>query len=135
MPINLKADAIQAARNAYSPYSRLKVGAALLSSNGNIYMGCNVENASFTIGACAERAAITAAVLAEGKDFRLKSIAVVAFNENGDSLPITPCGACRQALIEFGKEAKVGFLNADNEWMIVVAKDLLPYRFEFPAIE
>lgn len=135
MSINLKSDAIKAARNAYSPYSRLKVGAALLSDAGNIYLGCNVENASFTIGACAERAAITAAVLAEGKDFQLKSIAVVAFNEKGDSLPITPCGACRQALIEFGEEAEVGFLNADKEWMTVIAKDLLPYRFEFPAID
>ncbi|MGH8500212.1 MAG: cytidine deaminase, partial [Methylococcales bacterium] len=98
MSINLKPEAIKAAHNAYSPYSRLKVGAALISDAGNIYLGCNVENASFTIGACAERAAITAAVLAEGREFQLKAIAVVAFNEKGDSLPITPCGACRQAL-------------------------------------
>lgn len=134
MSISLKPNAIEAAQNAYAPYSHLKVGAALLSSNGKVYSGCNVENASFTIGACAERAAITAAVLAEGKGFQLKAIAVVAFNEAGLALPITPCGACRQALIEFGKDAEVGFLNSDNQWMTVVAKDLLPYRFEFPAI-
>ncbi|MGH8105339.1 MAG: cytidine deaminase, partial [Arenimonas sp.] len=93
MSINLKPDAIKAAQNAYSPYSHLKVGAALLSNNGNIYLGCNVENASFPIGNCAERAALAAAVLAEGKDFELKAIAVVAFTENGVALPITPCGA------------------------------------------
>lgn len=106
----------------------------MLSSNGTIFKGCNVENASFPIGNCAERAAIAAAVLVEGKNFELKAIAVVAFNETGDALPITPCGACRQALIEFGKEAEVGFLNSDNEWMTVIADDLLPHRFEFPSL-
>lgn len=134
MSINLKLDAIEAAKNAYSPYSRLKVGAALLSKQGVVYAGCNVENASFPVGNCAERAALAAAVLAEGKNFELKAIAVVAFNENGLALPITPCGACRQALIEFGRDAEVGFLNADNEWMTVIANDLLPHRFEFPSI-
>ena len=133
MPINLKPNALEAAQNAYSPYSRLKVGAALISKQGNIYTGCNVENASFPIGLCAERAAIAAAVLAEGKHFELKAIAVVAFNEAGIALPITPCGACRQALIEFGKDARVGFLNSGNEWMTVLAHELLPHRFEFPS--
>ena len=134
MSINLKPDAIKAAQNAYAPYSRLKVGAALLSKQGFVYTGCNVENASFPVGNCAERAAIAAAVLAEGKDFKLKAIAVVAFTEAGDALPITPCGACRQALIEFGKDAEVGFQNSENEWMTVTANDLLPHRFEFPSI-
>ena len=105
-----------------------------MSGNGQVFKGCNVENASFPIGNCAERAAIAAAVLAEGKAFELKAIAVVAFNESGAVLPITPCGACRQALIEFGKNAEVGFLNSDNEWMTVIANDLLPHRFEFPTL-
>ena len=131
---NLKPNAIEAAQNAYSPYSRLKVGAALLSGQNVIYSGCNVENASFPVGLCAERAAIAAAVLAEGRNFELKAIAVAAFDENGVALPITPCGACRQALIEFGKEAEVGFMNSDSEWMTVTAEDLLPHRFEFPSI-
>lgn len=134
MPVHLKQNAIEAAQSAYAPYSKLSVGAALLSGRNIIYSGCNVENASFPIGNCAERAAIAAAVLAEGKDFELKAIAVVAFNENGVALPITPCGACRQALIEFGKDAEVGFLNSDNEWMTVIANDLLPHRFEFPSL-
>jgi len=135
MSISLKPDAIKAAQSAYAPYSRLKVGAALLSTKGVVYAGCNVENASFPIGNCAERAAIAAAVLAEGKDFELKAIAVVAFNETGDALPITPCGVCRQALIEFGREADVGFMNSDGEWMTVIANDLLPHRFEFPTLD
>lgn len=135
MPIQLRPIAIEAAQSAYAPYSKLSVGAALLSARNIIYSGCNVENASFPVGNCAERAAIAAAVLAEGKGFELKAIAVVAFNENGVALPITPCGACRQALIEFGKHAEVGFLNSDNEWMTVVANDLLPYRFEFPSLD
>ncbi len=134
MSIILKPSAIEAAQNAYSPYSRLKVGAALLSGRNVIYSGCNVENASFPVGNCAERAAIAAAVLAEGNNFELKAIAVVAFDENGGALPITPCGACRQALIEFGKDADVGFLNSDNEWMTVKAHELLPHRFEFPTV-
>jgi cytidine deaminase len=134
MTIDLRSEAIAASNNAYSPYSRLKVGAALLSGNGGVFKGCNVENASFPIGNCAERAALAAAVLAEGKDFELKAMAVVAFNEAGVALPITPCGACRQALIEFGKNAEVGFLNSGNEWMMVIANDLLPHRFEFPTL-
>lgn len=134
MTSDLRSEAIAASHNAYSPYSRLKVGAALLSGNGQVFKGCNVENASFPIGNCAERAAIAAAVLAEGKAFELKAVAVVAFNESGVVLPITPCGACRQALIEFGKNAEVGFLNSDNEWMTVIANDLLPHRFEFPTL-
>jgi len=119
---------------AYSPYSTIRVAALVLLDDGTVHAGVNVENASFPIGNCAERAAIAAAVLAEGKDFELKAIAVVAFNEAGVALPITPCGACRQALIEFGKNAEVGFLNSENEWMIVAASDLLPHRFEFPMI-
>lgn len=106
----------------------------MLSRQGLVYTGCNVENASFPVGNCAERAAIAAAVLAEGKDFELKAIVVVAFTEAGDTLPIAPCGACRQALIEFGKYAEVGFQNSENEWMTVTAYDLLPHRFEFPTI-
>jgi len=90
MPIHLKKDAVQAALNAYSPYSRLKVGAALVSKRDIVYTGCNVENASFPVGLCAERAAIAAAVLAEGKHFELKAIAVVAFDEIGVALPIRP---------------------------------------------
>ncbi|HQX91512.1 MAG TPA: cytidine deaminase [Thermomonas sp.] len=121
-----------AAQQAYAPYSRLRVGAALRSCSSHIYTGCNVENASYTLGCCAERAAIATAVQAEGTHFRLAAIAVAAFSSTGERLPITPCGGCRQALVEFGEEAVVGFLLPDGHWQEVRASDLLPYRFAFP---
>lgn len=128
----LHARAIDVARQAYAPYSQLRVGAALRSTSGTVYTGCNVENASFSIGGCAERAAIAAAVQAEGSAFRLAAIAVAAFAQDGSELPITPCGACRQALVEFGPEARVGFRQPDGAWLDVSADALLPYRFAFP---
>jgi len=128
----LRARAIDAAQRAYAPYSRLRVGAALRSARGTVYSGCNVENASFSIGGCAERAAIAAAVQAEGSAFQLSAIAVAAFAQDGSALPITPCGACRQALVEFGPLARVGFRQPDGTWLEVGADALLPYRFAFP---
>lgn len=125
----LRALAKQASEQAYAPYSRLRVGAALRSASGQVYAGCNVENASFTIGNCAERAAIAAAVQAEGQDFRLAAIAVTAFTADGGVLPISPCGACRQAMVEFGPHAAVTFRQPDGDWIDVDADALLPFRF------
>jgi cytidine deaminase len=122
----------QAARQAYAPYSRLRVGAALRSATGKIYCGCNVENGALPIGGCAERAAIAAAVQAEGADFRLVAIAVTAFAADGTPLPVSPCGACRQALVEFGADAAVSFRQPDGDWLEVGAGDLLPHRFIMP---
>lgn len=128
----LRQMAQQAAQQAYAPYSKLRVGAALRSASGKIYTGCNVENASYTLGNCAERAAIATAVQAEGPAFKLAAIAVAAFSENGALLPISPCGGCRQALVEFGEAASVSFQQPDGQWLHVRAADLLPYRFSFP---
>lgn len=130
---SLRTLAVQTARQAYAPYSRLYVGAALRSASGRTYAGCNVENASYPVGGCAERAAIAAAVQAEGADFRLAAIAVAAFGDDGDALPISPCGACRQALIEFGTDAAVTFRQPDEGWMEVQAGELLPFRFILPS--
>ncbi len=129
---DLRTAASQAARQAYCPYSGLHVGAAVRSTSGAIYCGCNVENGALPIGACAERAAIAAAVLAEGHTFRLAEIAVVAFGSNGVHLAVPPCGACRQALVEFGVEGVVGFLGASGEWTVVPIAELLPHRFVLP---
>jgi len=102
-----KARLVAAARSvlecAYAPYSKFHVGAALLSESGTIYSGCNVENASYGLTICAERAAICAAVAAEGPGLRLRALAVL----NGDDVPCSPCGACRQVIFEFGPEAVV----------------------------
>lgn len=128
----LRQTAAAAAQQAYAPYSGLRVGAALRSASGQIHCGCNVENGALPIGGCAERAALAAAVLAEGPGFRLAAIAVVAFGGDGQTLPVPPCGACRQALVEFGADAAVGFLGADGSWKVTTADALLPHRFVLP---
>lgn len=124
--------AARAAMQAYAPYSQLRVGAALRSTRGQVYVGCNVENGALPIGGCAERAAIASAVHAEGASFRLDTIIVCAFATNDAPLPVSPCGACRQALVEFGAEAKVIFFQPDGSWATVSADELLPYRFVLP---
>jgi cytidine deaminase len=125
----------QAARNAYAPYSAFHVGAALKTESGAVYIGCNVENSAFPVGGCAERHAIAAAVAAEGHTMRLKAIAVVALDPIGAPVPCAPCGACRQAIIEFGPDAQVTFLTEDpagnDTTVTVVAEALLPGAFSF----
>lgn len=94
--------AAAAARNAHAPYSKFRVGAALLCADGNVVTGCNVENASYGLTICAERNAVFAAVAGGRKAFR--AVAIVA---SGRQVPY-PCGACRQVLAEFcGPETKV----------------------------
>ena len=132
MSEDLRNAAERVARHAYAPHSGYHVGAGLSSASGRTYVGCNVENASYPVSACAERGAISAAVAAEGRAFRLDAIAVVALNAQGEWLPVTPCGACRQMLVEFGAEAEVGFNGPDAGWQTVRAGDLLPYRFILP---
>jgi cytidine deaminase len=86
----------QAREAAYAPYSNFAVGAALLANDGRIFLGCNVENISYGLTNCAERVAIGAAVAAGVREFL--AVAVVA----DTGVPISPCGACRQVLAEFG---------------------------------
>lgn len=91
--------AVSAMKNAYAPYSGFKVGAALLTGDGQCFTGCNIENASYPAGICAERAAISCAVSSGAKEF--VKIAIVG-GANGDLTDFcTPCGICRQALAEF----------------------------------
>jgi cytidine deaminase len=124
-PEQLLEAAAEAAKNAYAPYSKLCVGAALLSETGNFYSGCNVENVSFSLVSCAERNAIAAAVRAEGPSFGLKAIAVAT--ERGT--PISPCGACRQAIREFGPDAAVIFAGPDGTVLQRRISQLLPDSF------
>lgn len=94
----LLAAARQAQRMAYAPYSNYPVGAAVLDAQGRIHAGCNVENAAYPEGLCAEAAALSAMVLAGGRQAR----AVLVVGSGGDGSWITPCGGCRQKLREFG---------------------------------
>lgn len=97
----LMKEAIKASKRAYSPYSKLKVGAALEAANGKIYTGCNIENASFAVTVCAERVALFKAI-SEGNK-KIKKLALVV----GGKGAATPCGMCRQALAEFNPELSV----------------------------
>ncbi len=121
----------QAVLRAYAPYSRLRVGAAVQSLSGNIYVGCNVENAAFPIGGCAEHHAIAAAVVAEGPGVRLDAVAVCALDDADQSVPIPPCGACRQFIFEFGPTAVVSFPGQGGVLQSMLITELLPHTFEF----
>ena len=92
-----------AAMNAYAPYSNFQVGAAIVTERGALYAGCNVENASYGLGICAERSAAVAMALADPGDREIRLVAVASPN----AAPCFPCGACRQFLREFGCKAVV----------------------------
>lgn len=110
--------------NAYAPYSHFKVGAALLTANGKIFSGCNVENASYGLTNCAERTAIFSAVAQGGPELTIRAIALV----NDQEAPCSPCGACRQVIFQFGPEATVVFQSA-NGWKEQPITELLPEGF------
>ncbi|MCL4500595.1 MAG: cytidine deaminase [Deltaproteobacteria bacterium] len=129
-----KSRLLQAAREvlekAYAPYSRFRVGAALLTAQGNLFSGANVENASYGLALCAERAAIAAAVAAEGADLKITALAVVS-NAPG---AFPPCGACRQVIQEFGEGAAIIFYGQEGlvqrplEELLPVGFHLVPKR-------
>ncbi|AZR73149.1 cytidine deaminase [Anoxybacter fermentans] len=112
-----------ARKKAYTPYSNFQVGAALLTKNGKIYEGCNIENASYGLSNCAERTAIFKAVSEGEKEF--EAIAVVA-----DTLkPVPPCGACRQVISEFNPKMKVILGNLKGDVSEYTIDQLLPGAF------
>jgi cytidine deaminase len=113
-----------AAKHAHAPYSRFTVGAALLTTRGEIFQGCNVENASYGLTNCAERTAIFTAVSQLGPKLEIRAIAVV----NAGRKPCSPCGACRQVIYEFGPRATVFFLSSAG-WEELPITDLLPFGF------
>lgn len=119
-----------AAEKAYAPYSRFQVGCALETAAGHLYTGCNVENASYGLTVCAERAAIFQAVAAEGPGMRLRRLAVVCL---GQEFP--PCGACRQVMAEFalpGDETEILFQQAGRPVCFSMPQ-LLPASFGLEA--
>ena len=120
-------DAIRAARaaseRAYAPYSDFPVGAAVLTQGGALYAGCNVENASYGLGICAERNA-AARMIADGEDREIELVAVYSPNAS----PCFPCGACRQVLREFGCE-EVVVLDAEGNPRRYPFEEMLPHSF------
>jgi cytidine deaminase len=119
--IELLQAAQQAQKMAYAPYSRFAVGAALLATDGTIYTGCNVENASYGLGICAERNAIARAVACGARRFT----AVAVVTDNG----VTPCGACRQVLAEFAPQMTVIVADTRGNQRIYSLAELLPDAF------
>ena len=111
--------------NAYAPASEFLVGAALMTADGQIFVGCNVENASYGLTICAERSAISAAVAAGARDMR--AVAVVTGLDN----PARPCGACRQVLAEFGADMQVLLVGRGDEVVTTTLSRLLPDPFTF----
>ncbi|MDG1431819.1 MAG: cytidine deaminase [Paracoccaceae bacterium] len=109
---------------AYAPYSNFKVGAAIKSSNGTVFSGCNVENVAYPEGTCAEAGAIAAMVAAgEGE---IVEVYVIADSPE----PVTPCGGCRQKLAEFSKgDVAVTMSNLEGMAVTVTVRDLLPGAF------
>jgi cytidine deaminase len=120
----LRAAARAAARKAYAPYSRLRVGAALLGRRGETYVGCNTENASLGLTVCAERAAVFGAVAAGERGFR----ALVIYSPDA-SAPLAPCGACRQVLAEFCEDLPIVSLAPRGQERRFSLCELLPDRF------
>lgn len=129
--INLKAEATKALEKAYSPYSKFKVGAAVLTESGNLFTGCNVENVSYGLSICAERTAITRAVANEGPGMKLREVYVANCNEHGVSIPCSPCGACRQFIAEFATPATRIHYTGENGDVTTSMSDLLPDGFTF----
>jgi len=125
MQVNLLKLASKAAQNAYSPYSKFKVGACVLFEDGKTYTGCNVENASYGLTLCAERNAISSAI-ADGQKSKIISVAIYSPN----SKLCYPCGACRQWIAEFSKDAEVIVEDEEGQAQSFSIKELLPYSFE-----
>jgi len=122
--MSLLDDAARVRENAYAPYSGFRVGAALRSLSGRVFVGCNVENAAFPEGTCAEAGAI-AAMVAAGET-RIIELAVIA----GGARPVPPCGGCRQKLAEFaGPETRVSMATTDGAQATMTLAELLPDAF------
>jgi cytidine deaminase len=120
----LRRAAQKAMKNAHAPYSKFRVGAAILLSNGKIFSGCNVENASYGMTNCAERTAIFSAVAQLGPKIEIRAVSVV--NDHG--VPCSPCGACRQVIYEFGPDAVIYFEGAAGPKQSHIT-ELLPEGF------
>ena len=120
----------RAYENAYAPYSNFRVGAAVLLESGEVFIGCNVENASYGLTNCAERTAIFSAVSKLGaKRVKIRAIAVV----NDRNVACSPCGACRQVISEFGPEADIFYIGPKGIQRSSM-RELLPHSFSSESL-
>lgn len=118
----LKTLARSVSKKAYVPYSKFPVGCVIVAKSGHVYSGCNVENISFGLTICAERAALCKAISEEGPKLKIDNVLI--YTSTGE--PITPCGACRQVLKEFGDDFNVlSFCNSKIELRFNI-DDLIP---------
>ncbi len=120
-PQELVAAALEARKRAYAPYSHYYVGAALLTADGSVILGCNVENAAYPSTICAERVALTSAVAQGQRDF----VAIAVATANGGS----PCGTCRQVMAELGLDMAVYISDAAGNYSTTSVRELLPDSF------
>jgi cytidine deaminase len=111
-------------KNAYAPFSNFRVGAAILTSKGQVFVGCNVENSSYGMTNCAERTAIFSAIAKAGPELEIDAVAVT--NDHG--VPCSPCGACRQVIYEFGPRAIIFYQGEKGPKQSLIT-DLLPEGF------
>ena len=123
----LTALAKEAMQRAYAPYSGCKVGAALLAKSGKVYLGCNIENASFSPTICAERSAFAAAVSAGERAF--SALAVTGGKDGVIGGAFYPCGVCRQVIREFCADEFPIYVLTDREILSLTLADLLPHSF------
>ncbi|MDO7905452.1 cytidine deaminase [Paenibacillus sp. JX-17] len=119
-------EAIKASTNAYTPYSHFNVGAALLDADGHVHYGCNIENAAYGPSNCAERTAMFRAVADGHKPGSFKAIAVIGATDG----PISPCGVCRQVMVELcAPDMKVILGNLKGDIQVTTVAELLPGAF------
>ncbi len=119
----------EAQNNAYVPYSNFPLGSAILTDDGKIYSGTNIENAAFGLTICAERSAIFTAV-SEGHR-KIKAVLLLSDTKK----PISPCGSCRQVINEFGEDVEVVMMTNDGKEIIMSGNELLPGAFNDRSME
>ena len=128
-PLELVNLAIEAREHAYTPYSNFAVGAALLTKDGKIYQGCNIENSAFGPTNCAERTAMFQAIANGAREF----VRMVVCADTPE--PIAPCGACRQVMVELAPKMELLLINKAGKQMLTSVEHLMPYSFDdFPQM-
>ncbi len=121
--------AIENKKNSYSPYSNFRVSSVVLTKNGNIYKGVNIENAAYSVTLCAERSALSSAISAGDRE--IDTIVIT-----GDSTMTYPCGVCRQFMAEFlDSDSKIVIANSTEDYKIYGLRDILPYNFSKKDLE